>query len=50
MYEGHDLKMVTGANSDTLLYDPWPQAFMNRMTPDEKNRFFEAYRKRKNDF
>ena len=50
MYEGHDLKMVTGANSDTLLYDPWPQAFMNRMTPDEKNRFFEAYRKRNNDF
>lgn len=50
MYEGHDLKMVTGANSDTLLYDPWLQAFMNRMTPDEKNRFFEAYRKRNNDF
>ena len=50
MYEGHDLKMVTGTNSDTLLYDPWPQAFMNRMTPDEKNRFFEAYRKRNNDF
>lgn len=39
MYEGHDLKMVTGANSDTLLYDPWPQAFNERMTPDEKNRF-----------
>lgn len=50
MYEGHDLKMVTGINSDTLLYDPWPQAFLRTMTVDERSRFFEAYRERNNDF
>jgi uncharacterized sulfatase len=50
MYEGHDLKMVTGTNSDTLLYDPWPHAFINTMTTEERSRFFEAYRQRNNDF
>lgn len=50
MYEGHDLKMVTGIDSDSLLYDPWPQAFMQTMTEGERKRFFEAYRERNNDF
>lgn len=50
MYEGHDLKMVTGMDSDTLLYDPWPQAFLQTMTPSQQDYFFEAYRKRNNDF
>lgn len=30
MYEGHDLKMVAGMNSDSLLFDPWPHAFLVR--------------------
>src|SRR5690606_35453189 len=50
MYEGHDLKMVTGIDSDTLLYDPWPHAFLETMTPTEQKLFFEAYRDRNNDF
>ena len=50
MYEGHDLKMVTGVNSDSLLYDPWPQAFLGTMTPAEQQRFFAAYRERNNAF
>lgn len=49
MYEGHDLKMVKGINSDSLLYDPWPQV-LGRMTPEERKRFIEAYRDRNNDF
>lgn len=50
MYEGHDLKMVTGIDSDTLLYDPWPHAFLETMTPAEQERFFAAYKDRNNDF
>lgn len=50
MYEGHDLKMVTGIDSDTLLYDPWPHAFLETMTPAEQERLFAAYRDRNNDF
>lgn len=50
MYEGHDLKMVTGIDSDSLLYDPWPHAFLETMTPAERQRFFAAYRDRNNDF
>lgn len=50
MYEGHDLKMVTGIGSDSLLYDPWHQAFMGTMTQQERNHFFEAYRERNDDF
>lgn len=49
MYEGHDLKMVKGINSDSLLYDPWPQV-LGRMTPEERKRFIEAYRERNNHF
>ncbi|MBS2099731.1 sulfatase family protein [Carboxylicivirga linearis] len=49
-YEGHDLKMVTGVNSDTLLYDRWPQVFFGRMTEEERKRFLEAYRERNNDY
>ncbi|HOO95699.1 MAG TPA: sulfatase [Proteiniphilum sp.] len=50
MYEGHDLKMVTGVDSDTLLYDPWPQAFLGTMTAGEQERFFDAYRERNNAY
>ena len=50
MYEGHDLKMVTGIESDTLLFDPWPHAFLGTMTDGEKKRFFDAYRDRNNEF
>jgi uncharacterized sulfatase len=50
MYEGHDLKMVTGVDSDSLRYDPWPHAFMGTMTPGEQQRFFDAYRERNNDY
>ncbi|GJM61452.1 sulfatase [Persicobacter diffluens] len=49
-YEGHDLKMVTGVNSDSLLYDRWPQVFFGRMTPKERMEFLEAYRDRNNDY
>ena len=46
MYEGHDLKMVAGIDSDSLLFDPWPHAFMGTMTPEERRRFLDAYRDR----
>lgn len=50
MYEGHDLKMVAGMDSDSLLFDPWPQAFLGTMEPDERRRFLDAYRDRNNEF
>ncbi len=50
MFEGHDLKMTAGINSDSLLYDPWPNVFFGRMTPVERERFLEAYRERNNEF
>ena len=50
MYEGHDLKMVAGIDSDSLLFDPWPHAFMGTMTPEERRRFLDAYRDRNNEF
>lgn len=50
MYEGHDLKMVSGIDSDSLLFDPWPHAFLGTMTPYERKRFFDAYRDRNNEF
>lgn len=50
MYEGHDLKMTTGTDSDTLLYDPWPHVFLGRMTQQERRTFLDAYRERNNEF
>ncbi|PRD47154.1 sulfatase family protein [Sphingobacterium haloxyli] len=50
MYEGHDLKMVDGIDSETLLYDPWPHAFLETMTTAERERFFSAYSDRNNDY
>lgn len=50
MYEGHDLKMVAGIDSDDLLFDPWPHAFLGTMTPEERERFMAAYRDRNNEF
>lgn len=49
-YEGHDLKMVAGIGSDSLLYDRWPHVFMGRMTEEERTIFFEAYRERNDDY
>lgn len=43
MYEGHDLKMVEEQGSRNLLYDPWPHVWIERMTPQEQERFWEAY-------
>ncbi len=50
MYEGHDLKMVAGIDNDSLLFDPWPHAFLGTMKPDERRRFLDAYRNRNNEF
>ena len=50
MYEGHDPKMVTGMDSDSLLFDPWPHAFLGTMEPDERCRFLDAYHDRNNEF
>ena len=50
MYEGHDLKMVAGIGSDSLLFDPWPHAFMGTMTQEEQRRFMNAYRERNDEF
>ncbi len=50
MYEGHDLKMTTGIDSDSLRYDPWPHVFLGRMTAEERAAFLAAYRQRNNDF
>ncbi len=50
MYEGHDLKMTTGVDSDSLLFDPWSHVFLGKMSQSERVRFFDAYRKRNNDF
>lgn len=44
MFEGHDLKMVVAVGSRNLRYDPWPHVWLDRMTADEKERFWEAYR------
>ncbi|MCY1720655.1 sulfatase [Prolixibacteraceae bacterium Z1-6] len=49
-YEGHDLKMVTGVDSDSLLFDPWPHVFFGRMTDAERIEFLDAYRERNNDY
>lgn len=49
-YEGHDLKMVQGIDSDSLLYDRWPHVFFGRMTEKERTTFLEAYRERNNDY
>ena len=46
MYEGHDLKMVETEGSRDLLFDPWPHVWIDRMTPEEKERFWAAYREK----
>ncbi|MFW5753985.1 MAG: sulfatase, partial [Marinilabiliaceae bacterium] len=44
MYEGHDLKMVESRGSRDLRFDPWPQVWIDRLTEEETERFWEAYR------
>ena len=50
MYEGHDLKMVDEKGSRNLRYDPWPQVWIGRMTADEKERFWKAYRQKTDSY
>lgn len=45
MYEGHDLKMTTGAGSNELRYDPWPEHF-ERMSEAQRAAWDAAYRER----
>lgn len=44
MYEGHDLKMVQTPGSRDLRFDPWPHVWIDRLTDEETERFWEAYR------
>ena len=44
MYEGHDLKMVQSEGSRDLRFDPWPHAWIDRLTEKETERFWDAYR------
>jgi arylsulfatase A-like enzyme len=44
MYEGHDLKMVETEGSRDLRFDPWPHVWIDRMTPEQKELFWSAYR------
>lgn len=50
MYEGHDLKLNLTQCTDSLRYDPWPHVFMGRMTAEERERFWDAYRAKNNTF
>lgn len=50
MYEGHDLKMVEEKGSRNLLYDPWPQVWIDRMTPQQRETFWQAYRDKADSF
>ncbi len=44
MYEGHDLKMVEREGSRDLRFDPWPHVWIERLTHEETERFWDAYR------
>ena len=44
MYEGHDLKMVESRGSRDLRFDPWPHVWIDRLTEEETERFWDAYR------
>ncbi|WP_372932121.1 sulfatase/phosphatase domain-containing protein, partial [Mariniphaga sediminis] len=50
MYEGHDLKMIQTRGGRNLRFDPWPHVWMDRMTPEEKERFWVAYRENADGF
>lgn len=50
MYEGHDLKMTKGIDNDSLLFDPWPHAFLETMTEAERHIYHQAYRNKNNEF
>lgn len=50
MYEGHDLKMTSLNNPDSLLYDPWPHAFLNTFTKAEKETYLREYRDKNKRF
>ncbi len=49
MYEGHDLKMTVAKGSDSLRHNPWTTDF-ERMTPEQKKVWNEAYREKNNTF
>ncbi|MFD2035946.1 sulfatase [Belliella marina] len=48
MFEGHDLKLSIERGVDSLRFDPWSHVFFGRMTPEEIEKFWDAYRE-KND-
>jgi len=50
MYEGHDLKMVKEKGSRALRFDPWPHVWIERMTDQEKEKFWSAYRERADSY
>lgn len=49
MYEGHDLKMSDGYGSTDLAHNPWTKDF-DRMTPEQRNIWDEAYLPKNNAF
>ncbi len=49
MYEGHDLKMSDGYGSTDLAHNPWTTDF-DRMTPEQRNIWDEAYLPKNNAF
>lgn len=49
MYEGHDLKMTVSKGSDSLRHNPWKTDF-ERMTPEQRQVWNEAYREKNNSF
>lgn len=49
MYEGHDLKMSKHKGSPELAHDPWKDAF-NRMTPEQRSAWNQAYQKKNDAF
>ncbi|MCB0474336.1 MAG: sulfatase [Flavobacteriaceae bacterium] len=49
MYEGHDLKLSKGYGTDELANNPWKNDF-DRMTPEQRKTWNEAYRARNDAF
>ncbi|MEH0158042.1 sulfatase [Limibacter armeniacum] len=49
MYEGHDLKLTKTADTDELRFNPWTDDF-DRLTPEQKAKWNEVYRKKNQSF
>lgn len=50
MYEGHDLKLSIEKGVDSLRFDPWPHVFLDRMTDQQKQSFWNAYHPKNESF